>query len=358
MKITNDYFGKTKDGQQVTCYSLANSHGINIKILDFGATITEINVPDKNGVINDINLGFNTVEEYEEKPGYIGGFIGRVANRIGGGEFTLDDETYKLYQNNGQHCLHGGQVGFNKNNGQHCLHGGQVGFNKKMWTGEVTNDSLILKYVSPDGEENFPGELIVTAEYQLNDDNEFLMLYTATTSKASPVNLTEHTYINLAGHDYGCIKDHIVTIPASYWLPLGDDGLPTGERQPVEGSDYDLRLPTCLADVVDKIPTGRGFENYFCLEDNKDLKLAARVEHPPTGRYLELHTTEPGLQFYTSYYLPEMAGKNGATYKQFCAIDLEAQHYPDSIHQPNFPTTVHQPGKTYTQKTVYTFGIL
>ncbi|KAH9509185.1 hypothetical protein Btru_049319 [Bulinus truncatus] len=342
MTITGEFFGKSRDGHIVTRYSLLNSNAVNVKILDFGATVTEINVPDKNGIVADINLGFNTVEEYEEKPGYLGGLIGRVANRIAGGEFTLDGETYDLFHNNGQHCLHGGQVGFNK----------------KMWSGEIESDSLTLTYTSPDGEENFPGELTVTAEYSLNDENKFTMKYTATTTKATPLNLTEHTYLNLGGHDNGHVCDHIVTIPADFWIPLDDNGIPTGECRSVEGSEYDLRQPTCLGDVIDKVPTGRGYENYFCLDDNKDLKLAARVEHPPSGRYLEFHTSEPGLQFYTSYYLPEISGKNGALYKQFCAIDVEAQHYPDSIHQSNFPNTILRPGETYVQNTVYTFGVL
>uniref|UniRef100_A0A0B7ADB9 Aldose 1-epimerase n=2 Tax=Arion vulgaris TaxID=1028688 RepID=A0A0B7ADB9_9EUPU len=341
-KITSDDFGVTSEGQKVTRYTLSNSHGLVVKIIDFGGVITEINVPDKNGKLNDINLGFDTFQEYEVNRPHFGALIGRVANRIAGAQFILDGQTYDLFVNNGPNCLHGGKVGFDR----------------RQWQSSVKDNKLVLKYVSLDGEENFPGELNVTVVYTLDDNNALTIDYSATTTKTTPINLTNHSYFNLAGHDAGHINDHVITIPAESYLPLDQYSIPTGEIKAVSGNEYDLRTPVSLGDRLNKVPGGIGFDNNFCLNNNGQLKLAARVEHPPSGRYMEISTTVPGIQFYTAYYLTNVTGKGGVAYERFGAFCLEAQHYPDSVHQPSFPNSYLHPGETYTQKTVHKFGVL
>ncbi|XP_059140712.1 galactose mutarotase-like isoform X2 [Physella acuta] len=339
--INSDEFGTTKDGRKVTRYTLSNKSGASVRILDLGGIITEINVPDKDGNIGDVNLGFDSVSDYEEKPGYIGKLIGRVANRIAGGQFTLDGETYHLFINNGPNSLHGGKVGFDQ-----------------VWEASVKEDKLVLKYVSADGEENYPGELTVTVVYGFDDDNKLSIDYTATTTKATPINLTNHAYFNLAGHGTGHINDLTVTMHADSYLPLNENTIPTGEIRSVAGSGYDLRQPVSLGERLKEVADGRGFDINFCLDNNGALKLATRVEHGQSGRYMDVYTTEPGMQFYTAYWLANMKGKGGAEYGQFAGLCLEAQHYPDSVNKPQFPNSILRPGETYTQKTIYHFGLL
>ncbi|CAL1540977.1 unnamed protein product [Lymnaea stagnalis] len=341
-KITSDDFGHTQSGQKVTRYTLTNSSGASVKILDLGGIVTEINVPDKDGKLGDVTLGFDKVEDYEEKPGYLGALIGRVANRIAGGQFTLDGKTYNLFINNGPNSLHGGKIGFNK----------------KIWDVSIENEKLVLRYVSADGEENYPGELTVKVIYGFDEDNQLTIDYSATTTKATPINLTNHAYFNLAGHATGHIKDHAITINADSYLPLDENSIPTGEIRPVAGTEYDLRTPVRLGDRLENVPGGRGFDNNFCLSNNGELKLIAKVEHPLSGRYMDVLTDEPGIQFYTAFWLASMTGKGGAAYGQFGAFCLEAQHYPDSVNKPQFPTTILRPGEFYTQTTVYRFGLL
>uniref|UniRef100_A0A2C9JK14 Aldose 1-epimerase n=1 Tax=Biomphalaria glabrata TaxID=6526 RepID=A0A2C9JK14_BIOGL len=341
-KITKEDFGQTQDGKKVTRYTLTNSSGANVKILDLGGIVNEINVPDKDGKLGDVTLGFDQVKDYEEKPGYIGALIGRVANRIAGGQFTLDGQTYNLFINNGKNSLHGGKIGFNK----------------KIWDVIEQNGSLVLRYVSPDGEENYPGELSVTVTYSFSEDNKLTIEYSASTDKATPVNLTNHAYFNLAGHGTGHIKDHVVTLHAKHYLPLDENMIPTGEIRPVAGTEYDLTSPVRLGDLLDKVPSGMGFDNNFCLDNNEKLDMVTRVDHLPSGRYLEVCTDEPGMQFYTAYWLADMTGKGGAGYGRFCAFCLEAQHYPDSVNKPEFPSTILRPGQLYTQTTSYKFGLL
>ncbi|BFZ07012.1 hypothetical protein BsWGS_10051 [Bradybaena similaris] len=339
-KITSDEFGVTSDGHKITRYTFTNVNGIVIKIIDFGGAITEILVPDREGKLDDVNLGFDTLAEYEVNRPHFGALIGRVANRIAGAQFTLDGQTYSLYANNGPNCLHGGKVGFDR----------------KIWESTVKDDKLILTYVSADGEENFPGELTLTVVYSLDDNDALTLDYTATTTKKTPVNFTNHAYFNLAGHAAGTINDHVITIPAKSFLPLDQYSIPTGEIKAVEGTEHDLRTPVRLGDRLSQVPGGIGFDNNFCLDNNGQFVLAARVEHPATGRYMEVSTTEPGMQFYTAYYLTDVTGKGGVAHNRFGAFCLEAQHYPDSVHQASFPNSNLSPGEIYTQKTVYKFG--
>ncbi|CAG5119827.1 unnamed protein product [Candidula unifasciata] len=338
--VTTDDFGVTRDGRKVTRYTLTNGNGLIVKIINFGGVITEIHVPDREGKLDDISLGFDTLAAYEDNNPRFGALIGRVANRIAGAQFTLDGHTYNLFANDGPSCMHGGRVGFDR----------------KLWESEVKDDKLVLTYVSPDGEENFPGELTLTVVYSLDDTDSLTLDYTATTTKKTPINFTNHSYFNLAGQSSGPINDHVVTINADSFLPLDQYSIPTGEIKAVTGTERDLRTPVRLGDRLTQVPGGIGFDNNFCLDNNGKFVLAARVDHPPTGRYLEVRTTEPGIQFYTAYYLTGVNGKRGASYQKFGAFCLEAQHYPDSVHHPSFPNSILSPGETYTQKTVYKFG--
>ncbi|RUS71478.1 hypothetical protein EGW08_020764 [Elysia chlorotica] len=342
VKITSDVFGKTKDGQTINRYTLVNSKAVSVQILDFGGVISTINIPDKNGKFSDVALGYDSVEGLENDSFYIGALIGRYANRIAGGQFTLDGKTYQL-------CV---------NNGPNSLHGGKTGFNKKLWKSRIEGDKVVVVYVSPDGEESYPGEVTLTVTYTLDDENSLSIDYHATTTKATPVNFTNHAYFNLGGHNQGGIKDHLVTFNADSFLPLDKNSIPTGEIKKVEGSLMDLRKPVCLGDRLGQVGGGTGYDNTYCLNNKGALVLGARVEHPPSGRFMECHTTEPSLHFYTGYYINDAKGKAGAVYGQFGGFCLEAQHYPDTVHQPSFPDCILRPGKVYTQKTVFKFGVV
>jgi len=303
---------------------------------------SDILVPDKNGKVDDVNLGLDTVADYEDRSRYFGALCGRVANRIKGASFELEGNTYKLHVNNGPNHLHGGKVGFDK----------------QVWASKIEGTELVLTLVSPDGDEGYPGTLTTEVRYSLDDAGCFTLEYSATTDKTTVLNLTNHSYFNLAGHGSGELKDHVLMIPAESYLPLDDESIPFGEQRSVEGSAYDLREPKRLGDVMDKVPGGKAYDNNFCLGMPGVLKLAARVEHPPSGRTMTCVTTEPGIQLYTCCHLGDTAGKAGAKYGRFGAFCLEAQHYPDSVHNPGYPSTVLRPGQTYTQTTHYTFGLM
>ncbi|ESO83566.1 hypothetical protein LOTGIDRAFT_236572 [Lottia gigantea] len=339
--ISQELFGKTANGRDVSRFILSNNNGLTIKILDYGGIITDILLPDNNGKSNDICLGFDDMEGYLTRSPYFGALIGRYANRIAGASFELDGKTYKLAANNGPNALHGGIVGFDK----------------VLWTATIDNDKLLLKYISADGEEGYPGELTVTVIYELTADNELKLDYKATTTKATPVNLTNHTYFNLAGHESNNLNDHVITIPGHSYTVLDENTIPTGEIRPVDGTLLDLRQPVRLGDVLEKVNNGLGFDNNFHLPSVEGMQFGARIEHPPSGRYIECYTTEPGMQFYTCKNLKDTKGKNGVVYKRFGGFCLEAQHYPDSLHHANFPNTILREGDTYKQKTVYKFGV-
>lgn len=313
-----------------------------MKILDYGGIITSILVPDKDGKIGDITLGFDNMQDYQTKSPFFGALVGRVANRLAGSQFTLDGETHKL-------CA---------NNGLNSLHGGKEGFDKKIWSAAVKNNQLVLSLVSPDGEENYPGTLTTTVTYSLDDEDRLTLDYRATTDKATLVNLTNHAYFNLAGHDCTQLNDHVVSIPAKSYLPTDESNIPTGKIVPVSGTEFDLSTPVKLGERMQAVREGRGFDNNFCLGDAGTMKLAARVDHPLSGRYMECRTTEPGIQLYTCHNLTTREGKGGATYRQYGAFCLEAQQYPDAIHNLDFPSTVLRPGEIYSQTTVYKFGLL
>lgn len=341
VKIIQDSFGKTKNDEEVTRYTFTNSNNITIRVINYGCIITDILVPDREGNILDINLGFDDIEGYETRSRYFGAVIGRVANRTAGGKFTLDGKEYSLAVNNGPNALHGGLKGFDK----------------VVWKSSVTDDKLVLTYVSADGEEGFPGELTITVTYQLTNDNELIIDYTATTTKATPVNLTNHSYFNLAGQGSANVFDHVVTLNANSYTPVDETLIPTGQIANVKGTLFDLRTPVKLGDRLKEVNNGMGFDNNFCVGEENKMKTIARVVHPPSGRTMEVRTTEPGVQFYTSYFLKDTRGKGESVYGQFSAFCLECQHYPDSIHHKKFPNTVLRPGETYRQTTIFQFGV-
>ncbi|XP_041352709.1 galactose mutarotase-like [Gigantopelta aegis] len=340
--IQKDSFGKTKDGSDVSRFTLANKNQMTVQILDYGGTISSIVVPDKHGKLDDVCLGFDDMEGYEKNPAYIGGLIGRVANRIAGGKFSLDGKEYVLPVNNEPNFLHGGFKGFDK----------------VMWTARVENNKLILTYVSPDGEEKFPGEVTSTVVFELTDDNQLKIDYTVTTTKPTPVGLTSHSYFNLGGHGCGKIDDHFMTIKADTYLPVDENVIPTGEIRSLDGLPEDLRKMVRLGDVINDIPGGNGFNCNYNLNHTGQFQQAARAEHRGTGRYLECYTTEPAIQLYTAYAVPSMAGKGGAKYGAYCAFAWEAQHYPDSVNHKHFPNIILHPGETYRQTTSYKFGLI
>ncbi|XP_069118426.1 galactose mutarotase-like [Argopecten irradians] len=342
--ITKDIFGKTKDGNDVHRYTFTNKNKITIRVLDYGCIITDILVPDKNGEVKDISLGFDDMEGYLTRSPYCGAVCGRVANRIAKGKFSMDGQDFQLALNDvANSCF---------------LHGGVTGFDKVIWDTTVNDDRLILRYVSADNEEGFPGEVNTTVSYQLSDDNVFSIEYTATTTKATPINLTSHAYFNLAGQGTANLDGHVLQILADHHTPMTAHHIPTGEIAPVSGTPVDFRKPVSLSDKRKELCDGQGFNLSFCVGEKGKLKQVARLEHVPSGRTLDVCTTEPGLQCYNSSELTPTVGKGQVTYQQFSAVCLEAQNYPDCVNNSNFPNSILRPGEQYRQTTTYTFGIL
>jgi aldose 1-epimerase len=337
-------FGKTPDGQAVELYTLKNGD-FTAKVTTFGATLTELHAPDKDGKTADVVLGFDSIDGYVGKHPYFGATVGRVANRIAGGKFTLDDKEYTLA----------------RNNGPNSLHGGNKGFDKAVWKAEeVANPdgpSVRFTHTSPDGDEGYPGNLAVSVTYTLLEKGRLRIDYKATTDKATPVNLTNHSYFNLAGPASGTILDHEVTIGANEYTRSDETMIPTGKLAPVRGTPLDFNKPTAIGSRIDEIKGDPGGydHNYVLTGHNPEKPIrAAEVRDPKSGRGLRVYTTEPGLQFYTGNFLDgTLTGKGGVVYKKQQAFCLEAQHFPDSVNHPNFPSTILRPGKTYTQTTIY-----
>jgi len=332
-------FGLTKDGKQVTAYTLKNS-AMSAVILDYGCVIQSLYAPDRNGNPVDVVLGYDTVAEYEEHDAYLGAAIGRVGNRIGKGLFTLNGKEYTLAVNNGLNHLHGGIVGFDS----------------VLWDAEVTGDALIFTRLSPDGEEGYPGNLFVTITYRLTD-NALEIAYDAKTDADTIVNLTNHSYFNLAGE--GDVLDHLLQVNADAYCE-GDEGcLPTGKLIPVEGTPFDFTQPKKIgrdigADDVQLINAG-GYDHNVCLSDPADVKTAAILYSEKTGIEMTTTTTLPGMQVYSANFLTERKGKGGAMMDKRYALCLETQRYPDAIHNPHFPSIVLTPDKAYHEVTTYSF---
>jgi aldose 1-epimerase len=339
-------FGKTPDGTPVELYVLKNGQ-IAVKVMTYGAIITEIDTPDRNGKEGDIVLGFNSLDGYLGKHPYFGATVGRVANRIAKGKFTLGGRDYSLALNDGPNTLHGGLKGFDK----------------VVWKAEEVKSpdgpSVKMSYRSPDGEEGYPGNLDVSVTFTVTDKNELKIEYAATTDKATPINLSNHSYFNLGGRTAESILGHELMLAASRYTPVDSTLIPTGETAPVAGTPLDFTKPTAIGARIDELKgEPKGYDHNFVLDGGgKALELAARAYEPKTGRLLELFTTEPGVQFYSGNFLDGTnVGKDGIAYRKHHGICLEAQHYPDSIHHADFPTAVLEPGATYRQTTIYRFS--
>jgi aldose 1-epimerase len=344
-------FGKTADGRDIDLYTLTNKNGVEVGIMTQGGTVVSIRVPDRNGKFGDVALGFDSLDGYLKGTSFLGVLVGRYGNRIAKGRFKLDGVEYKLAVNNGENHLHGGLKGFDK----------------AVWNARDVSEGptprLELTYLSKDGEEGYPGNLAVTVVYSLSEANELRIDYSATTDKDTVVNLTNHTYFNLAGAGEGDILGHELTLYADRFTPVDKGLIPTGELRSVEGTPFDFRKPTPIGARIDakneQIQFGGGYDHNFVLNSGGgSLALAARVDEPKTGRVLEVLTTEPGVQFYTGNSLDGTAvGKGGKVYQRRSGFCLETQHFPDSPNHPKFPSTVLKPGEKYQTTTVYRFSV-
>ena len=353
MAITTKPYGLLPDGRAVTQYTMTNAGGASVSVIDYGGILTNILVPDRDGKLADVALGCDTLEGYLGDHGCMGDTVGRYGNRIAKGRFTLDGVSYQLA------C----------NNGENHLHGGNVGFSKKLWAitpVESGNaDSLRMHYVSPDGEENYPGTLDVTVTYTWTDACDLIIRYEAMTDKATLCNLTNHTYFNLAGHDHGTIRDQMVCIDADVVTPVRDSALiPTGGYMPVCGTPFDLRDGLLLGDGLDEMDTceqmvfAGGYDHNFVLRKGEAMGLAAWMLHEESGRVMEVITDQPGVQLYTGCQLHVSGGKGGVSYGKYAGLCLETQHFPDSPNNPQFlGTTVLRPGEKYDTTTIYAFRV-
>jgi aldose 1-epimerase len=342
-------FGKTPSGETVDLYTLINSKGMEATISTYGGVVVSLKVPDKSGTPGDIVLGFDNFDGYLTPPPYFGAIIGRYGNRIGHGTFTLDGVVYNLP----------------KNDGDNTLHGGKRSFDKRMWSvKQADSNSVVLSYVSKDGEEGFPGALSTEVTYKLTDNNEVRIDYSATTDKDTVVNLTNHSYFNLAGQGEGDVLSHQVQIFADRFTPVDKGLIPTGELRNVEGTPFDFRQPHAIGERIEsddeQLKLGQGYDHNFVSNgDGSSLQTAAKVTEAKSGRVMEVLTTEPGVQFYTGNHLDgTITGKGGKVYGKRSAFCLETQHYPDSPNKPAFPTVLLKPGGQYRSTTVYRFSIL
>lgn len=346
--VSRSIFGKTRTGVEVPLYTLTNSKGVQVGITPWGATVVSIRVPDRDGKLADIVHGFDSLDGYLGSEPYFGAVIGRYGNRIGKGKFTLDGKEYTLALNDGENHLHGGNVGFDK----------------RLWQAREVNGKLgqaiELKYMSLDGEEGYPGTLDVTVTYTLTDANELRIDYQATTDKPTVVNLTNHSYFNLAGE--GDILGHQVLIKAARFTPVDSGLIPTGELRSVIGTAFDFTTSHTIGERIDtgdeQLKFGKGYDHNWVLNaPSGKLQLAAHVSEPKSGRVMEVLTTEPGLQFYTGNFLDgSNRGKGGHVYQHRSAFCMETQHFPDSPHHANFPSTTLRPGQHYHSTTVYRFS--
>lgn len=347
-QVSRQPFGNAPDGTPVELYTLRNSRGAEAQITTYGGIVTTLKVPDRNGNLGDVVLGYDNLAGYLKESPYFGSLIGRYGNRIAKGKFKLNGVEYTLATNNGPNALHGGLKGFDK----------------VVWKPKVIASSqgpaLELQYVSKDGEEGYPGNLAVTALYTLTEDNALKVEFTATTDKDTVVNLTQHSYFNLAGK--GDILDHVVMIPADRYTPVDSTLIPKGELAPVAGTPFDFRTPTAIGARInqdhEQLKFGGGYDhNWVINKPYGELGLVARVTEATSGRVLEVLSTSPGLQFYTGNFLDgTIVGKYGWVYKHRSAFCMEPQHYPDSPNQPNFPSTVLKPGQVYRNTIVYKFS--
>ncbi|WP_438765648.1 aldose epimerase family protein [Kushneria sp. TE3] len=348
-------FGTLPDGRTVHGYRISNDRQLRMEVIEYGGIITSLETPDRDGHMADIVLGFNSLEDYrapayQKLNPYFGALIGRYGNRIADGRFTLEGQTYQLATNDGPNHLHGGDEGFNQ----------------KLWQATPFSSSegsgVVMRYTSADGEEGYPGELAVEVKYTLTHDDRLAIDYSARTTKATPVNLTQHSYFNLDGEGSASILDHVMTIDAAAYTPVNETLIPTGEIDSVAGTPFDFTTPMPIGARIEadneQLDRGQGYDHNFVLKraPSSTPERAARVTSPASGRVLEVLTTEPGLQFYSGNFLDgSVSGKSGRAYGQRSGLALETQHFPDSPNQSGFPSTILQPGETLESHTVYRF---
>jgi len=351
-KMQKQVFGKTEDGQSVDLYTLKNKNGVEARITNYGATLVSLRVPDREGKIDDVLLGYDTLEGYVQDKAYFGATVGRYSNRIAHGKFVLDGATYTLALNNGPNTLHGGLKGFNKH----------------VWqTEDVSSNagqSLALTYESKDGEEGYPGTLSVKVAYTLTDNNDLRIEYAATTDNDTVINLTNHSYFNLAGQGNGDILNHQLLLRANRFTPVDESLIPTGELRPVSNTPFDFTKMTVIGARIDQddqqLKFGKGYDHNWVLdhEKNGELEMAAQAYSPSSGRMLEVWTTEPGVQFYTGNFLDgTVRGKGGKAYERRSAFCLETQHFPDSPNHPSFPSTILRKGQHFKSTTIYRLSV-
>lgn len=345
--IARAEFGKLPDGRLVDLYTLTNKNGLIIKVTNYGGTVTALSVPDKKGTLTDIVLGFDDLKEYLKATAYFGAIVGRYGNRIAKGKFTIDGITYPLAINNGPNTLHGGIIGFDK----------------VIWEAteinETTGVGLKLHYLSKDGEEGFPGNLDLTVTYMLTNADEFRIDYEATTDKATPLNLAQHSYFNLAGAGNGDVLGHQVMINAQRYTVVDSTLIPTGELRDVKGTPFDFTQPQAIgAKIYELGGKPVGYDNNYVLNSGgAKLAMAAKVTEPVSGRVMEVYTDQPGVQFYTGNFLDgTIIGKDGKVYNQYYGFCFETQKFPDSPNQPTFPNSILKPGETYKSTTIYKFS--
>lgn len=348
--VTRAPFGVTPGGDSVDLFTLTNPHGMEVRVMTYGGIIVSIKVPDRTGAFDDVVLGYDSLAGYLRSSPYFGAIVGRYGNRIAHGTFTIDGESYHL----------------DTNNGPNALHGGVKGFDKVVWRAEsIKHDStvgVLLTHTSPDGDQGYPGTVQARVSYALTPDNKLIVSYHATTDKATPINLTQHSYFNLAGAGKGDILGHVMMINADRYTPVDSTLIPTGELAPVAGTPFDFRTPTAIGARIgqadQQLKNGGGYDHNFVLNRNGDtLSLAARVLEPTTGRVLTVTTTQPGVQFYTGNFLDgTITGKGGHVYQRRYGFCLETQHFPDSPNHPTFPTTILRPGQEYQSQTVFRFS--
>ncbi|CAG9759751.1 unnamed protein product [Ceutorhynchus assimilis] len=352
------YTGKKNS---VRRFTWRNSSGVSVQVITYGATITSIKMPDKNGTSDDIVMGFDDIKGYLNPLNpYFGATVGRVANRIGYARITIDEHTYNVTANLGEHTLHGGLKGFDKVN----------------WNHYVDGNKLSLSYLSKDLEEGFPGDVITTVTYELTSDNRFVFDFKSTSSKPTFVNLTNHSYFNLGGHDAGAeqVYKHLISINADYTTDVDNNSIPSGKLLSVANTAFDLRVPIVLGEKINKIPGYLGYDHNFCVTkgSSQENRFIARAVHPPTGRSLEIYSNQPGVQFYTGNHIPEnptffkgdsnklerLTGKGGSKYYKHGSFCFETQNYPDAVNHKNFPPAVLYPGELYHHTVEYRLSVI
>ena len=349
-RLSSYSFGTLSDGREVNAFVLKNARGMSVQILDLGGVIASIKVPDSSGNFADVTTGFDYPQPYLDGAGYMGAIVGRYANRISGGKFSIDGIDYSLA----------------KNNGDNAIHGGLVGFDKKIWDVEflvgLHDSKLKLSTFSPDGEEGYPGRVEVSVTYTLNDQNQLTIDYSATSDKATIINLTNHAYFNLDGHQAGSILEHEVMLNANHFTPIDESSIPTGVILDVAGTPLDFRQRKAIGLDIEsedrQMTFGSGYDHNFVINHSEpgSVSLAAEVYSPNSGRVMKVYTDQPGVQFYTGNFLNgKLVGKEGAVYGRRSAFCLETQHFPDSPNKPTFPSTILQPGDQFASRTIFEF---